>query len=131
MVDSHRTNRLKSLLLPRQTRRHVPQPLESTPVLPSPNVPFHGRRPHLHSENETAAGEPLVQDFATHSIPKEYKPFMAKDSDTNSLDLPMQRPPTVVIRNEDANEQPNLIHSNRKETQYSTRPSRFVRSLNW
>ncbi|QDS71061.1 hypothetical protein FKW77_008692 [Venturia effusa] len=82
--------------------------------------------PSFMSDEETAAGEPLVHDFATCSIPREYKPFTAKDSDTNSLDLPMQRPPAVAIADYDDDDGPesNVIYSHRSEAQYlPLRPS--------
>lgn len=168
MAEAHRTNRLKTLWLPHQTRNQFshPSPLESSPILPSPDIPFHSRRdpyprssehqlmpaklvqmnkdrpqnltitrngnslplsPSFDSEDETAAGEPLIQDFATRSIPKEYKPFTAKDSDTNSLDLPMQRPLAVVISEDD--DEPRIKYSRSEAQQYPTRSSRFVCQL--
>jgi hypothetical protein len=162
MTDNHRTNRLKTLWLPHKTRRQFPHPLEPSPVLPSPDVPFHGRRhpyphtsehqlmpaklvqmnkdrprnetitkngnalplsPSFDSEDETAAGEPLVHDFATRSIPKEYKPYTAKVFDPNRLDLPMQRPLTMGFSDEDKYQSP---HINQKEAQYPPRSSRLV-----
>jgi hypothetical protein len=162
MTDNHRTNRLKTLWLPHQTRKQFLHLGESSPVLPSPDVPFHGRRhpyphtnehqlmppklvqmnidqsrnlaitrngnalplsPSFDSEEETAAGEPLIQEFATRSIPKEYKPFTAKNLDCNNLDLPMQRPPAMVFSDDDEYRSP---HTSRKEAQYPPRSSRLV-----
>jgi hypothetical protein len=34
--------------------------------------------PTFDSEEETSVGEPLIQDIATRSIPKEYKPFTSR-----------------------------------------------------
>lgn len=86
--------------------------------------------PLFDSEDDTAAGatgEPLIQDFATSSIPKEYIPFTARDSDTNSLDLPMQRPPAMIISDDDDEFTPRINYSNRRqEPQYRPRSSRFV-----
>jgi hypothetical protein len=36
--------------------------------------------PTFDSEEETAVGEPLIQDYATSSIPKEYKPYVPSRS---------------------------------------------------
>lgn len=166
MTETHRTNRLKTLLLPHQIRRKSSIPKDATPVLSSPDVPFHNRRnprprsgehqlmpaklvqmnkdrprsqtmtrngnalplsPSFESEEETAAGEPLIQDFATRSIPTEYKPLTTNDSDTNSIDLPMQRPPTVIISDDEDEFEPTTIYNSRSEAQqYPSRSSRSV-----
>jgi hypothetical protein len=42
--------------------------------------------PSFDSEEETAVGEPLVQDFAASSIPTEYKPFTAKEAETANIE---------------------------------------------
>ncbi|RDI81138.1 hypothetical protein Vi05172_g9027 [Venturia inaequalis] len=85
--------------------------------------------PSFDSEDDTAAGalgEPLIHDFATRSIPKEYKPFTAKDSDTHSIDLPMQRPPALIISDDDEEFQPRIIYNSRSAEQaYRPRSSRY------
>jgi hypothetical protein len=78
--------------------------------------------PSFDSEEETAAGEPLVQDFATCSIPKEYMPFTAKDSDSHKMDLPMQRPPAMIFSDDDEH---ILPPTSRREAQFPPRLSRL------
>lgn len=132
-MDHQRFN-LRSLLSANPARKHYP-PVESTPVLPAPTVPFYNishpfsrsrkrivptkmngdqerkptitengkllpSSPRYDSEDEAAVGEPLVQDFAARSIPNEYKPAFKRDIDTQSLDLPMQRPTTITSDDE-------------------------------
>ncbi|TID26418.1 hypothetical protein E2P81_ATG00892 [Venturia nashicola] len=164
MPETHRTNRLKTLLLPYQIRKQFPPPSESSPVLSAPEIPLRSHRnsyarsdqlvpaklvqmnedrprvltqtrngiapplsPSFDWEDETvpgATGEPLIQDFATRSIPEEYRPFTAKDSDNHSLNLPMQSPPAMIISEDDDEIKPRITYTNQSEQhQGPPRPS--------
>jgi hypothetical protein len=50
--------------------------------------------PTFDSEEETAVGEPLLQDYATSSIPKEYKPFVP----SRSTDRPRKQGNQVTVQ---------------------------------
>jgi hypothetical protein len=61
--------------------------------------------PTFDSEEETAVGEPLIQDFATSSIPKEYKPIPSRNPqrpDRESGDFSIQHAfPAIADEDED------------------------------
>jgi hypothetical protein len=60
MAENHRSNRLKTFWLPYQTRKQNTQ-LEPTPILPAPNVPFHGnQRPFSRSGEHQLVPAKLV-----------------------------------------------------------------------
>ena len=67
-----------------------------TPIISTENGNPLPTSPTFDSEEETAVGEPLIQDVAARTIPKEYTPFANHDDGAMDEEISTETPRIAI-----------------------------------